>query len=316
MRGMRCCTVALLIALLVSVSNAAQAAERFYISIPGPTLSYAHLYYGQERGFFTQEGLDLQVLVVRGVIGLSSLMSGEIDVTCHAGSGLAAALRGLPIKIVNVTHDRPVHDLIVAPTINSPADLKGKAIAVGSLEGTAAVITRRVLQAKGLDAQKDVTLLSMDSPARLQSLLSGRVAAGMVTPPTTYIAVDRGFRTMARGRDHIRYLQTGVVATDAAIKLRRANIVRFLRGWNRALKFYQDNPETMIPYIQKKLAVSDAKMARRMYDDDHGTLSLSGILNPEAAREILETAREALRVKEAVAPERVFDFSLAQEAGK
>lgn len=315
MRQIRCWQVGLAIALALMAQRAG-AADKFYISIPGPTLSYAHLYYGQERGFFTQEGLDLQVLVVRGVIGLSSLMSGEIDVTCHAGSGLAAALRGLPIKIVNVTHDRPVHDLIVHPSIVTPADLKGKTIAVGSLEGTAAVITRRVLQAKGLDASKDVTLLSMDSPARLQSLLSGRVAAGMVTPPTTYLAVDRGFRTMARGREHIRYLQTGVVATDAAIKQKRANIVRFLRGWNRALKFYQDNPEIMIPYIQKKLAVSDAQLARRMYDDDHGTLSLSGILTNDAAREILDIAREALRVKETVAPERVFDFALAGEAGR
>ncbi|MGZ8442701.1 MAG: ABC transporter substrate-binding protein [Candidatus Binatia bacterium] len=148
MRQIRYHSVGLLFALALCASQNASAADRFYISIPGPTLSYAHLYYGQERGFFAQEGLDLQVLVVRGVIGLSSLMSGEIDVTCHAGSGLAAALRGLPIKIVNVTHDRPVHDLIVHPSIVTPGDLKGKAIAVGSLEGTAAVIARRVLQAK------------------------------------------------------------------------------------------------------------------------------------------------------------------------
>ena len=304
------------ILLLTLWNSDGVAADKFFISIPGPTLSYAHLYYGQEHGFFAQEGLDLQVLVVRGVIGLSSLMSAEIDVTCHAGSGLAAVLRGLPIKIVNVTHDRPVHELIVAPTITSPADLKGKAIAVGSLEGTAAVIIRRILQAKGLDAQKDVTLLSMDSPARLQSLLSGKVAAGMVTPPTTYLAVDRGFRTMARGRDYLRYLQTGVVATDAAIKQKRGNIVRFLRGWNRALKFYQDNPEVMLPYIQKKLAVKDPQMARRMYDEDREAASLTGILNPEGAREVLDIAREALRVKEAVPLERVFDFSLAAEALK
>jgi NitT/TauT family transport system substrate-binding protein len=311
----RCLSVLILTALLF-LSGQSNAAERFFISIPGPTLSYAHLYYGQERGFFAQEGLDLQVLVVRGVIGLSSLMSGEIDITCHAGSGLAAVLRGLPIKIVNVTHDRPVHDLVVHPSITTPAELKGKAIAVGSLEGTAAVITRRILQAKGLDAQKDVTLLSMDSPARLQSLLSGRVMAGMVTPPTTYLAADRGFRTMARGRDYLRYLQTGVVATDAAIKQKRGNIVRFLRGWNRSLKFYQENPEVMLPYIQKKLAVKDPQMARRMYDEDREIISLNGMLNSDAAREILDTAREALRVKETVPLERVFDFSLAQEAAR
>src|SRR4030095_11600312 len=116
MMSIRSFSVIFLLAFALIVNSPSFAAERFYISIPGPTLSYAHLYYGQERGFFTQEGLDLQILVVRGVIGLSSLMSGEIDVTCHAGSGLAAALRGLPIKIVNVTHDRPVHDLVVHPS--------------------------------------------------------------------------------------------------------------------------------------------------------------------------------------------------------
>ena len=57
-------------------------------------------------------------------------------------------------------------------------------------------------------------------------------------------------------------------------------------------------------------------MARRMYNEDHQVISLSGILNADAAREILDTAREALRIKEPVALERVFDFSLAQEAMK
>jgi ABC-type nitrate/sulfonate/bicarbonate transport system substrate-binding protein len=196
----------LVLTSLLALATSSLAAERFYISIPGPTLSYTHLYYGQEKGFFVEEGLDLQVLVVRGIIGVSSLMAGEIDVTCHAGSGFAAALRGLPVKVISVTHDRPVHELIVAPSIAAAADLKGKPIAVGSLEGTAAVITRRVLQARGLDPQKDVILLSMDTSVRLQSLLTGKVAGGMMTPPSTYLAEEHGYRALARGRDHMRYL--------------------------------------------------------------------------------------------------------------
>ena len=306
----------IILTVLFALTGNSLAAERFYISIPGPTLSYTHLYYGQEKGFFAQEGLDLQVLVVRGIVGVSSLMAGEIDVTCHAGSGFAAGLRGLPVKVISVTHDRPVHELIVAPSVNAAADLKGKAIAVGSLEGTAAVITRRVLQAKGLDPNRDVTLLSMDTSVRLQSLLTGKVAGGMMTPPSTYLAEEKGYRVLARGRDHMRYLQTGVVTTDANIKQKRGNIVRFLRGWNRALKFYQDNREIMIPYIQKKLGVKDAKLARRMYEDDVGSISLTGILDNDAAREVLDIGREALRIKEPVALERIFDFSLAADALK
>jgi ABC-type nitrate/sulfonate/bicarbonate transport system substrate-binding protein len=303
-----------LLLLLIVVATKGETAERFFISIPGPTLSYVPLYYAQEKGFFSQEGLELHVLVVRGIIGVSSLMSGEIDVTCHAGSGFSAALRGIPIKIISVTRDRPIHELIVGPSITSSTDLKGKAIAVGSLEGTAAVMTRRILQAKGLDPQKDVTLLSMDTPARLQSLMTGKVSGGMMTPPSTYLAMDQGYKVFGRGRDYMRFLQTGVVATDTYIKQRREPLVRFLRAWNRALKFYQDNPEVMLPYIQKKLGVKDAQLARRMYDDDAPYILPGGRLSPDAMKEIVEIGREAVKIKEPISAGRVFDFSLATEA--
>jgi len=151
---------------------------------------------------------------------------------------------------------------------NSSAELKGKAIAVGSLDGTAAVMTRRILQAKGLDAAKDVSLLSMDTPARLQSLFSGRVAGAMMTPPSIYLAEEKGYKVFGRGRDYMRYLQTGVVSTDSHIKQQRDKLVRFLKAWNRGLKAYQDSPELMVPFIQKRLGIKDAQLARRMYDDD------------------------------------------------
>ena len=306
---------AVLLALLFN-ARAIVAAEKFFISIPGPTLSYVPLYYGQEKGFFAQEGLDLQVLIVRGIVGISSLMSGEIDVTCHAGSGFSAALRGVPVKVISVTRDRPIHELIVGAAINQPAEMKGKSIAVGSLDGTAAIMTRRILQAKGLDAQKDVSFLSMDTPARLQSLLSGRVAGAMMTPPAVYLALDQGYKVFGRGRDYMRYLQTGVVSTDSHIKQKRERLVRFLRAWNRGLKAYQEQPEIMIPYIQKRLGVKDAQLARRMYDDDAPFVLDGGRLSGDAMKEIVEIGREALRIKEAVPPEKIFDFSLAADAMK
>ncbi len=308
-------TVAVIFLFLSFVAVKAQGAERFYISIPGPTLSYVPLYYGQEKGFFSQNGLDLQILVVRGIVGVSSLMSGEIDVTCHAGSGFSAALRGLPLKIISVTRDRPIHELVIG-SFASPTELKGKSIAVGSLEGTAAIMTRRILQAKGLDPQKDVTLLSMDTPARLQSLMTGKVAGAMMTPPSTYLALDQGFKVFGRGRDYMRYLQTGVVATDTHIKQKRERLIRFLSAWNRALKFYQENPELMIPYIQKRLGVKDASMAKRMYDDDAPFILSNGTLSADAAKEIVDIGREALRIKESIATEKIFDFSLAGEAAR
>ncbi len=92
--------------------------------------------------------------------------------------------------------------------------------------------------------------------------------------------------------------------------------MRFLRAWIRSLQTYQAAPDAIIPFIQKKLGVKDPALAKRMYEDDAPYILPGGRLGADAAKEIVEIGREALRVKEAVPVERVFDFSLAQEAAK
>ena len=53
-----------------------------------------------------------------------------------------------------------------------------------------------------------------------------------------------------------------------------------------------------------------------MYDDDAPYILPGGRLSPEAMKEIVEIGREALKIKEPVPPERIFDFSLTAEAAK
>jgi ABC-type nitrate/sulfonate/bicarbonate transport system substrate-binding protein len=74
----------------------------------------------------------VQVIVVRaGQVGIASLLSGEVDAITHAGTALAAAIRGLPVKIISVTSDHPNHELFVAPAVQGTQDLKGKSIGLG-----------------------------------------------------------------------------------------------------------------------------------------------------------------------------------------
>jgi ABC-type nitrate/sulfonate/bicarbonate transport system substrate-binding protein len=138
----------------------------------------------------------------------------------------------------------------------------------------------------------------------------------MMTPPAIYLAEEKGYKLFGRGRDYMRYLQTGVVSTETQIKQKREKLVRFLRAWNRGLKAYQESPEIMIPFIQKRLGIKDAQLARRMYDDDAPFVLDGGRLSLDAMKEIIEVGREALRIKETVTADKIFDFSLAMEATK
>jgi len=114
----------------------------------------------------------------------------------------------------------------------------------------------------------------------------------------------------------MRYLQTGVEATNNHIKQRRERLAQFLRAWNRGLKAYQESADIMIPYIQKRLGIKDAQLARRMYQDDAPFVLDSGRLSADAMKEIVVIGRKALRIKKPVPTEKIFDFSLATAAVK
>ena len=259
------------------------AAEKFVIMTAGLSIRHTPLYYGQENGFFKDEGLELQMLVIRaGQVGVASLMSGEVDVITHAGTGLAAAIRGLPIKIISVDGDRPSHELLVLPMIRTPADLKGKSIGLGSVEGTGGIVMRRILQAKGLNPDKDVTLISMGGEVRLQAMVSGGIAGAMLSPPFTFLALDQGYQVFGRGRDYVRYLTEGVVTSESRIKQKRSSLVRFVKAWNRSARFYKDNPNIMIPYVQRKFAIKDLRIAHLLYEEDAQSRVNNGNLDSAA----------------------------------
>jgi NitT/TauT family transport system substrate-binding protein len=301
--------------IFILVPGSGSAAERFVIMTAGLSIRHTPLYYGQENGFFRDEGLELQALVVRaGQVGIASLMSGEVDAITNAGTGLAAAIRGLPVKIIAVDGDRPSHELLVLPTIRTSGDLKGKSIGLGSFEGTGGIVMRRILQAKGINPERDVTIISMGGDVRLQSMMSGAIAGAMLSPPYTFIAADQGYQVFGRGRDYVRYLTEGIVTSDSRIKQKRGSLVRFVRAWNRAAKFYRDNPGIMIPYMQKKFSIKDSRIARLLYEEDSQTRAENGSLDNAAKAEVLETAKEIMKVKNSFAANQVFDFSLIEEA--
>jgi ABC-type nitrate/sulfonate/bicarbonate transport system substrate-binding protein len=154
----------------------------------------------------------------------------------------------------------------------------------------------------------------MGGEVRLQSMMSGAVAGAMLSPPYTFMAVDQGYQVFGRGRDYVRYLTEGIVTSETRIKQKRGTLVRFIKAWNRSAKFYRDNPAIMIPYVQKKFAIKDARLARLLYEDDTQTRTENGALDPVAKTEVLDTAREILRVKNSIPPQQAFDFSLIDEA--
>ena len=56
-----------------------QAADKIRLAIPGPTISQLTFSVAQKRGFFREEGLEAEIILMRGNVPVAALVNGEID---------------------------------------------------------------------------------------------------------------------------------------------------------------------------------------------------------------------------------------------
>src|SRR5687768_4353598 len=98
----RCSMVKILVALfsIVVLHTSVHAADRIRIGFPDLAAPFVSLAVGQKRGFFQQEGLQPELIRMNPAIAFQALVGGEIDYYIVLFPGVAAAIRGVPVRIV------------------------------------------------------------------------------------------------------------------------------------------------------------------------------------------------------------------------
>ncbi len=75
--------------------------------------SVIYLLVAQKEGYFKSEGLNVEIINMRGELAAKITSINEIDFFTQSFSGLNAAIRGLPLKILMVVDEKPDWDFIV-----------------------------------------------------------------------------------------------------------------------------------------------------------------------------------------------------------
>src|ERR1044071_1343750 len=153
-------------------------AEKIRTAVPGLNLNYLSIFSADAKGFFKDEGLDNETIVIGGPAGIAALISGDVDYSGAGGSGLRAAVKGAPLKAILYQTEKPTWYLITHPSIARPADLRGKKIGVALLGDSEDRFTTLFVERAGLSA-KDVTKITLGtSPTdKILGVKSGAVAA-------------------------------------------------------------------------------------------------------------------------------------------
>ena len=246
-----------------STARGQQNLDRIVITYPSRSIASVDLYIAQERGFFRQEGLQAEVVQVRGNIGVTALLSGDAQAINNVGTVIRALERtDLPAKVVSQSLKKNLFWLVTKPEVRSLSDLKGKIFGTTTLGGSQHLAGLRLLQKAGLDPDKDITVvIGGDVPAQLQSLVSGTIQLAALSPPTVILARDR-FKMKIHGStlDDVANLQNGLAFTDKMLRERRDLVKRILRARSRAHRYFWENErgtaEVLANYLKVDLPVA------------------------------------------------------------
>jgi NitT/TauT family transport system substrate-binding protein len=172
------------------------------------------------KGFYREEGLDVDMILMRGALGVQALVGNSVDYASSSGSVIAAAVRGLGVKLVTIISSSPQYDLVARPEIQSIGQLKGRTIGISSRGGAIDLITQLILAKNGVIPNKEATLVVVGSQGELMlALKTGLIAAALITPPQQQMLYREGMVKLAYAGDYLpTYPNGGIGVTDEKIK--------------------------------------------------------------------------------------------------
>ena len=305
---------------LTGLLATAALAEQVRTVIPRATLNYLSIPVAEVKGYFRDQGLENQSIVIPGSTAIAALVSGNVDYSGAGGTGMRAALRGAPIKAILFQTEKVTWYLLAASDIQKIADLKGKRVAVGTVGDTQDALITMLVEREGVSG-RDINRIAMPSrntTNTILSLKSGAFSAAVVNADESLLGEKEGLRTLAFVGDLFPYPFQGFVATDKMIAERPNDIKRWLRPMVRALMFIRDRPEEAADIAMKKIPMGN--MSRPLVIEGIRRFAKSlpdgvpGLPSPQGIKNLMEyDVKAPLKIKEDIPPEKVMNLKLMRE---
>ena len=311
------------VALLVLVSATARAQDKVRIGLSSISATSGSIWVAEEKDLFKKHGLDAEVIIIGGGASrvVSSLIAGEIQFSVGGGDAvIRAGLRGADGVLAASPMKTGLQRMMVRPEIKTPADLKGKTIAVTRFGSASHWVLQLFLRKWGMRTE-DIKMLQLgSSPAMFASLEKGGVDGAVFTIPTFFLAEERGYRILADPVEmEIYYLQNSVDTTRSYLKRNRDQALRVVKVLCEGLAYFQKNKKESIEVLQKKLRIQSAQERDVKYLELSYQLLADKFYNrvPYANPKAIETTLEFISSEEPKAkgadPKQFLDESLVRE---
>jgi ABC-type nitrate/sulfonate/bicarbonate transport system substrate-binding protein len=309
----------ILLAAFISASVANPrdlAAQQVKFVLPGNSMGYLPLFVAVHRGFFKDEGLDIELPRLVPAMAHNALLAGEAHYHGLADSALRLAARGMPLKAIFYGADRPMYYLVAQKDIRSVSELRGKRIGVSQFGGTSDLSARLALRHYGVEPDKDAIMIQIGAEGvRMAALRAGSVSAIIVPVPAVAVLKRDGFNEVSFVGDVVEFASNGYTTTDQRIKEHPQEVKKVVRSLYRGLRYAKENPEGTVGVIQREWKV-DPEIAKESYQAIVKALNEDGIIGEKQLRIHFDLIRKVEKTIGEIPVEKVVDFRLLREVRK
>ena len=301
---------AVLFGLMICQPLAHAQIQKVRISISSRSNTSVSFYVAVSKGFFRDEGMDVEIIQANPRLGVMALMNGDVSFTGTFVSTVRGILSGFPLKIVVVAFKKGVYYLIAHPSVKDIQELKGKKLGVSSIRGSDHLVAEELLRSKGFNPAQLQPVALGDTFVRLQSVITGAVEVTTLSPPHDLMAQQMGGKVLA-GPPEVGMPASGMITSDRLIKENPQFVKRGVRALLKANRLIEENrPETIRILLQ--WVKQTPEIAGRSYDVELKSILRDGIMNDGD----MENFLERLGNEKKKALDDVRDFSFARQVWK
>ncbi|MNI27612.1 putative aliphatic sulfonates-binding protein precursor [compost metagenome] len=233
-------------------------------------------YVAYEKGFFAEEGLDVELVSGSMDTMKTGLTTGEFTVTNGDFVWFTSIQQGLDLKVIGGLHHGCIK-LVVPPgsDIKTAADLKGKRIGVDEIGGVPMAVASVVLSNAGLDPQKDVQWLAYPLDQLQEGVKKGEIDVYAAWDPFGKLAeVNDGYTVLSDISTDANFAGKSccfLYASGKKIKEDPERVAAIARAYQKATAWIAEHPEeTAKLEIEKKyVATDDVKLVTDLIESYH-----------------------------------------------
>ena len=291
----------------------ALAADRVKLALPAKSMGYLPLFVGVHRGFFKDEGIDIEIPMLLPQLAHNALLSGEVDYHGVADSALRLAAKGAPLRSIFFGAARPNYFLMAKPQFKSIAELRGKYIGMVRFGDTVELATRIAFNREGLDPQRDAVPIMIGFPAtRVAALTAGAIDATIVVPPDNVLLKLKGFRELLFLGDAVEFPSNGFATSERQLAEKRDLTKRSLRALYRGLIFARERPDDAIQIIEREWKIDNA-VARESYASLAKSFSRDGTASEAGLKFHTQHIQKMEKTIGDIPLSKIVDFRLLEE---